>query len=176
MGWLARSRRVGTPVAGVDEEIWAIVEDAVLAAHAGDGPKFRQQLHRLGTDNRKVYEFGCYVLWLLEVRIIMQFDGERPTEEQLHQLAMRNLDAFTRITPRPEVLEPAYRRVFGHEYAENLVTGIYAIIYLAAALGGVVDNPRADLRLHKQALGKNMLDLARDSPHYGGTASGEPAP
>lgn len=140
---------------GLDEPIWQVLCESVLAAHDGDAKAHASALMRFGEDvpvPSMDIRAGAYLWYLLRYRIGTIL-GHRPSREELAQLAGEFYPDFSRIVRVDQSrLEDVLLTVSEMASKEREVKGGMAITLQTAALGVMLDDAENQLSVMRPKL------------------------
>jgi hypothetical protein len=89
---------------GLDDANWAILREAVIAAHRGDAHAAAAAVRRFDTDVPVDGQAGTYLWWLLRHRVA-QMLGRRPARGDITQIAGYLEERFGGVIPDVTLLQ-----------------------------------------------------------------------
>lgn len=129
---------------GLDDAVWQILNEAVIAAHRGDVRAAHMATRRFDTDLPIDGRPGTYLWWLLRHRVA-QLLGRRPSPDDLHEIAGGAQERFGVVIRDADVLEDVLLTVWKLAPPEREVKAGRFLVAGTAALGVLLDDPAVDL-------------------------------
>ena len=157
MRWRSQSQTgPGASVSGdgLDEGVWQMICDILVAAYHGDASAFIHATERLTQvlplEGQRLA--GAYLIYLLQYRVI-DILGRSPTREDLQELAGRVSSKYARLLQvEASLLEDTLRTTFKLASPETEVKGGRFAVSSSATLGVLLDDPQADLEVMRPHL------------------------
>lgn len=151
MKWRSQRRpepKINVSDDGLDQDVWQMIYDILVAAHHGDADAFIRATERLTQtlplEGQRLA--GAYLLYLLQYRVI-DILGRRPTREDLQELAGRASPKYARLLRvEANLLEDTLLTTFKLASPETEVKDGRFAVSSSATLGILLDNPQADLK------------------------------
>jgi hypothetical protein len=131
----------------LDEEVWTLLSEVVLAANRGDQVDFASSTTALTQtlDLQRQRLAGLYLWYLLRFRIVALV-GNRPTESDLMGLVDRSRSRFAAIADKdPSLLGRTLLSAFNIAEPADSVTGAEFSVASSVALGVLLEDPVSDL-------------------------------
>ena len=135
---------------GLDEEVWARLMHIVRAAnradalaYAGEVVAWRQNFALPGQ-----HRMGLYLMYLLSYRVKEVLRQNKPTDNDLHEIAVATYPRVQHILDRTNItqLEETVRIAFDRPPLQTGVTPGEFMIFAGALLGVLMTNPDEDLK------------------------------
>jgi hypothetical protein len=154
-----------TATDGLDELRWRLLCKMVIAASTSDPTAAHRACSQLAQQRPSEPRDGhaAMYLWYLIRHRILEMLGQAPTEDDLHDLAVRFNPRFARIGRQDaNLLERTLRTYYELSTLDDEVAGGLLVVAGTAALGVMLDNPRAQLK----AMRPHLANWLRDNRDY----------
>jgi hypothetical protein len=139
---------------GLDQDVWQMIYDILVAAHQGDAGAFIHATERLTQtlplEGQRLA--GAYFLYLLQYRVI-DILGRRPTREDLRELAGRASPKYARLLRvEASLFEDTLLTTFKLASPKTEVKSGRFAVSSSATLGVLLDNPQVNLKVMRPHL------------------------
>jgi len=148
---------------GLDELRWRTLCKMIIAASMGDPTAAHRACSQLAERRPAEPRDGhaAVYLWFLIRYRVLELLGRTPTEDDLHDLAVRFNPRFARVARQdrdPDLLQRTLRTYYELTTLDDEVAGGLVVVAGTAALGAMLDNPQAQLEAMRPHLAKWLRD------------------
>jgi hypothetical protein len=143
----SRAEHVGS-ADGLDDDVWARLMLVVQAANRADAHSYTGEIMGWGK-NFPVpcqHRMGVYLMYLLSYTVKELLRRNSPTDEELHDVAVRSHSAVQNLLNQASViqLEKTLRVAFNRAFVQSGVTPGEFMVLAGALVGVMVDDSELD--------------------------------